>query len=106
MKDDLMTLLSFIRSAAVLAGVLCLVACGGGNNTLAPATFTIGGTVSGLLSGQQVTLLDNGADSLAVSTNGPFTFSDAVSDSSGYAVTIGTQPAGQTCTLSNASSAS
>src|ERR1700722_3210169 len=104
-RNDLMTLVACIRSAAAFAGILCLVACGG-RPTLAPATFTVGGSVSGLQSGRQIILLDNNTDSLTVGSNGPFTFNDSVSGSGGFAVTIGTQPTGQTCSLSNASSAS
>ena len=65
-------------------------------------TYTIGGTVSGLGSGS-VVLQDNGADDLTVSANGSFTFATAIVPGGAYAVTILTQPAGQTCTVSNAS---
>jgi N-acetylneuraminic acid mutarotase len=65
-------------------------------------TYTIGGTVSGLVSGGLV-LQDNGADDLTVSANGNFTFATAIAPSGNYAATILTQPAGQTCSLSNAS---
>jgi len=65
-------------------------------------TYTIGGTVSGLGSGSLV-LQDNGADNVNVSANGNFTFATAILPGGAYAVTILTQPAGQTCTVSNAS---
>jgi N-acetylneuraminic acid mutarotase len=64
-------------------------------------TYTVGGTVSGLTTGA-VILKNNGADPLTVSANGSFTFSTPVAYNSGYAVTVGTQPAGQFCTLTNA----
>ena len=67
------------------------------------AMFSVGGTVSGLANGVSVTLLNNGGDALTVSANGAFTFATPVSYSSSYAVTIGTQPTGQTCTASNGS---
>jgi hypothetical protein len=66
-----------------------------------PAAFTIGGTISGL-SGT-VVLQNNGGDNLSQSTNGGFTFAGTVSSGSAYNVTVLTQPAGQTCTVSNAS---
>ena len=65
-------------------------------------TYTIGGAVSGLVSGGLV-LQDNGADDLTVSANGNFTFATAIAPAGAYAVTILTQPAGQTCSVSNAS---
>jgi hypothetical protein len=64
-------------------------------------TFTIGGTVSGLNSGASVTLLDNGTDSLTVGINGGFTFKTALASGAAYKVTVGTQPGGETCTVTN-----
>ena len=64
-----------------------------------PATYTVGGTVSGLTG--TVTLLNNGGDGLSVSTDGGFTFGTALADGAGYAVTIDTQPAGQTCDVTS-----
>ena len=70
---------------------------GGGGIT----SYSIGGTVSGL-SGT-VVLQDNGGDDLSVSGNGPFTFSTPVASGAGYSVTVKTNPAGQTCTVSGGS---
>ena len=64
-----------------------------------PPTYTVGGTVSGLASGATATLLDNGSDALPVSSNGTFTFSTALSSGTAYAVTVGTQPTGQSCAV-------
>jgi len=69
----------------------------------AAATFSIGGTVSGLNSGTSVTLLDNGGDGLTVSANGAFTFSTHIASGSMYNVTVGTEPTGETCTVTNGS---
>jgi hypothetical protein len=63
--------------------------------------YTIGGTVSGL-SGN-VVLQNNGTDNETVGSNGAFTFATAIAEGSPYAVTVLTQPAGQTCTGSNGS---
>jgi hypothetical protein len=68
--------------------------------TCANNTYTIGGMVSGLAGGMQVTLDDNGADALIVTANGKFTFATAVAAQGSYSVTVGTQPTGQTCTVS------
>jgi hypothetical protein len=65
-----------------------------------PATFTVGGTVSGLAG--TVVLQDNGDDTLSVSANGSFTFDTALAADSPYAVTVQSSPAGQACTAGNA----
>jgi hypothetical protein len=62
-------------------------------------TYTVGGLVSGL-SGS-VTLMNNGADPIVLSINRSFTFTSQVASGSNYNVTIGTQPAGQTCSVTN-----
>jgi hypothetical protein len=66
-------------------------------------TFTIGGSISGLGGGLQVTLQNNGADPLTLTANGSFTFPTAVAYGSSYEITVGTQPTGQTCTVSSGS---
>ena len=63
-------------------------------------TFTIGGTVSGL-TGQLV--LRNNTELLVVSQNGTFTFPTPLRTGLTYAVSIATQPPGQTCTVNDAS---
>ena len=73
------------------------------NITCSTDTYTIGGTVTGLANGTQVTLDNNGGDALTVTTNGTFTFATPVTYNGSYAVTVGTQPTGQTCTVSNGS---
>lgn len=94
--------------------VLALTACGGGgggsngggNNPPPPpppppVTYTVGGTVSGLIG--TVVLQNNAANNLSISANGAFTFSTAAAGGAAYAATVLTQPAGQTCTASSAS---
>ena len=65
------------------------------------ATYTVGGTVSGL-SGT-VVLQDNGADNLSLSANGPFTFATPLAAGAAYSVTVKTNPSGQTCTVTSGS---
>ncbi len=68
----------------------------------APATFTVGGTVSGLTTSGLV-LQNNAGDNLTVAANATtFTFATPVATGAAYAVTILTQPTGQTCSLSSA----
>jgi hypothetical protein len=70
--------------------------------TVAPvATYSIGGTVSGLTGSSQVTIELNGADPLPAS-NGSFRFTTTLASGASYAVTIATQPSGATCALGNA----
>jgi uncharacterized repeat protein (TIGR03803 family) len=71
--------------------------------TTVAATHTIGGNISGLSSGASVVLLDNGADALTVKANGAFTFAAAIATGSTYAVTVGTSPSGEACSVSNSS---
>jgi len=63
-------------------------------------TFTVGGSVTGLASGT-VVLQNNGTDNLGVSATGTFTFPTHVASGAAYLVTVLTQPAGQTCTVTN-----
>jgi hypothetical protein len=70
--------------------------------TTTPVTATIGGNISGLVSGSSVILQDNGGDSLTVTASGPFTFKTAVTGpTDAYAVTVLTQPStpNQICTV-------
>lgn len=68
--------------------------------TCVAITHTIGGTVSGLADGVAIVLLNNGGDSLNVSSNAPFTFATAIAVGSVYSVSIGTQPPYQGCAVS------
>jgi hypothetical protein len=72
-----------------------------GGDVVAPTTYSVGGTVSGL-SGT-VVLQDNGGDDLSVSASGAFTFGTGLTAGSAYNVTVKTSPAGQTCSVANGS---
>ena len=65
------------------------------------ASYTVGGTVSGL-SGT-VVLQDNGGDDLSVSGERLVHVRHGAGRRRGYSVTVKTNPAGQTCTVSNGS---
>ena len=67
-------------------------------------TFTVGGTVSGL-AGTGLVLQDNGGNNLAVSANGPFTFTTKLASGTTYTVTVLTQPSNsaQTCGVTSGS---
>lgn len=71
--------------------------------TCVPAPYTVGGTVQNLAADGTLTLLNNNGDALAVTANGPFVFSENAAAGDTYAITVGTQPTGQTCTVSDGS---
>ena len=93
-------------------GETCSVSQGAGSDTTADVhavalscsvdTYAVGGTVSGLANGAQVTLYDNSGDALVVSADGAFTFATPISWDGSYAVTVNQQPAGQVCTVAQA----
>jgi hypothetical protein len=71
--------------------------------TCASSTFSVGGTVIGLL-GSGLVLQNNGGDDLAVSAEGSFRFPAALASGAAYNVTVRTQPVNpnQACTVTNA----
>jgi hypothetical protein len=87
----------------VLAAGLSACSGGGGGSTPVPASYTVGGSVSGL-SGS-VLLQNNGGDNLTVSANTGFTFASAIVNGSSYKVTVLTQPTGQSCSVSSGTGA-
>ncbi len=66
-------------------------------------SFTVGGTLTGLASGQSITLQNNAGDDLLLSGDGSFTFSAQIADGSAYNVSVMTQPVGQNCTVAGGS---
>ncbi len=85
-------------SVASGAGTIALANVNNVAITCATNTYTIGGTVTGL-NGSMV-LQDNNGDNLTVSTNGSFSFATAIASGSAYSVSVLSQPAAQTCTVS------
>ena len=69
--------------------------------TKAPVDYTVGGSVFGL-SGTLV-LENNGGDALILNADGTFNFSNALPPGSTYLVNVQSQPATQTCTVTNGS---
>jgi N-acetylneuraminic acid mutarotase len=68
-----------------------------------PQVYGVGGSVSGLLPGRSLVLEDNGGNATALSADGAFSFSTGVPSGSNYAVTVRTQPDGQSCAITNGS---
>lgn len=108
-----------LRHAAIASLCLFLSACGGDSPPLsssAPsipgtpgtpagtppvASYTIGGSITGLADNESMTLLDNGGDALTLATNGAFNFATPVAFNRTFAVTVDTQPLWQNCSVAN-----
>ena len=65
------------------------------------STYTVGGTVSGLGSGLSVTLAEQRRECVGRNCQRQFHVRDGARRGAAYAVTVGTQPTGQTCTVTN-----
>jgi hypothetical protein len=65
-------------------------------------TASLGGTVSGLTSGENVTLSNAGV-ALLVQSNGAFAFTGTLAAGTAYDVTVSAPPPGHTCTVANPS---
>jgi len=104
--------LRLLALSVVIGAALSFSACGGGSMGSAqgtggddppPTTYTIGGTIAGLTATGLV-LQNNGGDNLAASANQTsFTFSTPIHSGDKYDVTVLTQPAGETCAVTNGS---
>ncbi len=95
--------LAFAMAASFLA------ACGGGGSSALATTsagggqtYTIGGNTTGLASGAFVVLDVNGQPQ-TLTQNGGFTTALALASGDTYSVTVATQPAGETCSVTNGS---
>jgi 6-phosphogluconolactonase (cycloisomerase 2 family) len=89
----------WIVTIIALAALAALAACGGSDDG-GPAKYTVSATVANLQPGTNVVLLNNGAGSLTVSASGTIAFANPVPSGGAYSVTVATQPAGQTCAVS------
>jgi hypothetical protein len=85
-------------NCAACAAAVALAGCGGTGEDA-----SIGGTLSGLASGLNVTLEDNATSSLVVTSDGNFQFGALLPTGASYDVTVATQPTGETCTVTNGS---
>jgi hypothetical protein len=76
-----------------LVSMSLLAACGGENSN----NYVVSAEVSGLQAGKSLVLLNNGANRTVVSANGTIAFGKTISSGSPFAVTVATQPTGETC---------
>lgn len=90
-----------------LIAALVLAACGGGgggtggsgNGGGSTPTYSVGGTVSGLVG--TLVLQNNSGDNLTLTSIGNFSFATKLSSGAAYSVSILTSPAGQHCSVTN-----
>lgn len=78
-----------VTGTVIKAGVSCVGA------------MSVTGTLNGMKTGSSITLSNNGGDPLTLQATGPFIFANSLLASQPYAITVTTQPAGQTCTVTN-----
>ncbi len=71
--------------------IICTMyaACAIGN---AESSYTLSGTVTGLVAGSEMVIVNNGGEELSIKANGRFTFKNSVIDGSNYEITIRQQP--------------
>lgn len=74
------------------------------NCTPRPATSVVGGVVGGL-NGTLVLLNNANGETRTVTANGSYTFATSMAIGASYFVTVQAQPAGQTCSVTNAAGA-
>jgi hypothetical protein len=94
-----MSVQRLVVAPVIGAAMMMLVSCGGGGGGGSGAKVNVNGTVSGLTG--TVVLQDNAGDSVGISTNGTFTFPTTLANGSTYSITVLTQPAGETCSVTN-----
>jgi hypothetical protein len=93
-------------------GQQCSVAAGNGtidadgtsiDSVRVTCTFSasLRGTVSGLLPGAAVTLINNGSSQLTVAADGAFAFPEILSDGTRYELRVLVQPLGGNCVVQN-----
>jgi 6-phosphogluconolactonase len=100
-KRELRVFLRMLANTLVAVGLVAVLA----SCSNSPGySYTIGGTVSGMV-GSGMVLQNNGGDDLSVPSNGSFSFKTSLTSGTAYAITVKTQPANpsQTCTVSNGS---
>jgi hypothetical protein len=95
-----------VPSASALALSLLLSACGGSGTNAPAATYSLEGSVSGLVgSGLVLSVSANGSSSASVAANGTVDLAKAVAANTRYTVTVATQPSSpaQVCSVTNGS---
>jgi 6-phosphogluconolactonase len=96
----MMFLRMLVMTVWVVGMVTILASCG----TSPGYSYTISGSVSGMI-GSGLVLQNNGGDDLSFSDNGAFSFNTAITNGSAYSITVKAQPGNpsQSCVVSNGS---
>lgn len=68
---------------------------------ITPVAYSISANVSGLKAGESLTITNNSADSVALSSDTAFTFPTEIAEGLSYNVHVSSQPTGQICLVSN-----
>jgi N-acetylneuraminic acid mutarotase len=93
--------LAGLRILAVAATALALAACGGSNSST--ASYTIGGTISGLTVSDVVLTVAN--QTVKVSAGAAtWVFANKVASGTAYTVSIATEPSGEVCEITSGAS--
>src|ERR1700744_976040 len=93
-----------LRDSLLYMAISVLAACSGGHDggNGAATMFTVGGSVTGLVSGTSVELAEGGNTAI-ITANGRYRFTASFISGAGYDVTVSQQPAGANCVVTNGS---
>lgn len=86
------------KTTLLLSALACgaaLVACGG----IAETFGSVSATLSGMGSGLQATVQNNGGDNVVLTANGAFTFPTQLRSLAPFSITVLAQPTNQFCTI-------
>jgi 6-phosphogluconolactonase (cycloisomerase 2 family) len=88
-KRELGALSSMLAKTVGAVGLVAILAsCG----TSPGYSYTVGGTISGLMTGNVLVLQNNGGDDKSISADGAFTLATPLTDGAAYNITVKTQP--------------
>ena len=93
-----------LRDSLFYMAISVLAACSGSNGGGSGATtmLTVGGSVTGLVSGTSLVLAENG-NTATLTANGSYSFTATFISGASYDVTVSQQPAGANCVVTNGS---
>src|ERR1700734_2477412 len=91
--------LSRALKTCLLGALSVLAACSNGRTATYP--ITVGGSINGLATGTELQLELDGASTITVAGNGPFSFPIAMPIGANYVVAVSGQPVGQSCEVWN-----
>ena len=104
-KTDPSALAQWRSFVKIKMTVFMVIAALASSSCIFTAKYSVGGTLVGLAVGSTgIVLQNNSGDSLTLTGNGTFTFSEGVTNDNAYSVTVSTQPTEpveQTCTVRN-----